>query len=80
VTNKRKRKRTLVAFIKYNKNQDIIDALNKPLDKRKLVEEITLDIGNSMQLVTGTCFPEGSLVADLFHVVKLVLGCIAASN
>jgi hypothetical protein len=29
-----------------------------------------------MQLVTGTCFPEGSLVADLFHVVKLVLAAL----
>jgi hypothetical protein len=28
-----------------------------------------------MQLVTGTCFPEGSLV-DLFHVVKLVLAAL----
>jgi hypothetical protein len=28
-----------------------------------------------MQLVTGTCFPEGSLVG-LFHVVKLVLAAL----
>jgi hypothetical protein len=28
-----------------------------------------------MQLVTGTCFPEGSLVY-LFHVVKLVLAAL----
>ena len=29
-----------------------------------------------MQLVTGTCFAEDSQVADLFHVVKLVLAAL----
>lgn len=76
VTNKKGRgkKNTLVACIKGVKSQDIIDVLNKiPLEKRKLVEEITLDMANNMQLASRMCFPESRLVTDRFHVVKLVM-------
>lgn len=76
VTNKKGRgkKNTLVAVIKGTKSQDIIDVLNKiPLGKRKLVQEITLDMANNMQLAARMCFPESNLVTDRFHVVKLVM-------
>ena len=60
--------------MKGTKSQDIIDVLNKiPLEKRKLVNEITLDMANNMQLASRMCFPESSLVTDRFHVVKLVM-------
>ena len=57
VTNKngRGKKKTLVAVIKGTKSQDIIDVLNKiPLEKRKSVKEITLDMANNMQLAGKT--------------------------
>lgn len=76
VTNKngRGKKKTLVAVIKGTKSQDIIDVLKKiPLEKRKSVKEITLDMANNMQLASRICFPESSLVTDRFHVVKLVM-------
>lgn len=76
VTNKngRGKKKTLVAVIKGTKSQDIINVLNKiPLEKRKLVKEITLDMANNMQLASRTCFTECYLVTDRFHVVKLVM-------
>ncbi len=76
VTNKngRGKKKTLVASIKGTKSQDIIGVLNKiPLDKRKLVKEITLDMANNMQLASKMCFPECYLVTDRFHVVKLIM-------
>ena len=76
VTNKsgRGKKRTIVASIKGTKSQDIIEVVNKiPLEKRKLVKEITLDMANNMQLASKTCFPESYLVTDRFHVVKLVM-------
>lgn len=79
VTNKsgKGKKKTLVAVIKGTKSQDIIDVLNKiPIDKRKLVKEITLDMANNMQLASRMCFPESSLVTDRFHVVKLVLDAL----
>jgi transposase len=76
VTNKsgRGKKKTIVASIKGTKSQDIIEVINKiPLEKRKLVKEITLDMANNMQLASKTCFPESYLVTDRFHVVKLVM-------
>lgn len=76
VTNKngRGKKKTLVAVIKGTKSQDIIDVLDRiPLEKRKTVKEITLDMANNMQLASRICFPESSLVTDRFHVVKLVM-------
>jgi transposase len=76
VTNKdgRGKKNTLVACIKGTKSQDIIDVLTKiPLEQRKLVEEITLDMANNMQLAARISFPECELVTDRFHVVKLVM-------
>jgi len=64
----------LIACIKGTKSQDIIAVLEKiPLEKRKTVKEITLDMANNMQLASKTCFPEASLVTDRFHVVKLVM-------
>lgn len=76
VTNKdgKGKKKTIIACIKGTKSQDIIDVLNKiPLEKRKLVKEITLDMANNMQLAARMSFPESYLVTDRFHVVKLVM-------
>ena len=64
----------MVAVIKGTKSQNIIDVLDRvPLEKRKTVKEITLDMANNMQLASRICFPESSLVTDRFHVVKLVM-------
>ena len=76
VTNKqgRGKKGTLVASIKGVKSQDIIEVLNRiPLEKRRLVKEVTLDMANNMQLASRMSFPESYLVTDRFHVVKLVM-------
>lgn len=76
VTNKKGkgRKKTMVACIKGTKSQDIIDVLDKiPLEKRKQVKGITLDMANNRQLASKMCFPESHLVTDRFHVVKLVM-------
>ena len=76
VTNKsgRGKKKTLVACIKGAKSQDIIDVLNLiPLETRKIVEEITLDMANNMQAASRLCFPESILVTDRFHVVRLIM-------
>jgi transposase len=79
VTNKngKSKKNTLVACIKGTKSQDIINIICKiPLDKRKLVKEITLDMANNMQLASRICFPEPSLVTERFHMVKLVMDAL----
>ncbi len=75
LTNKqgRGKKQSLVAIIKGTKSQDIIDVICKiPLEERKKVKTITLDMANNMEAASRTCFPESNLITDRFHVVKLV--------
>lgn len=75
MTNKKGKgkKKSLVAVIKGTKSQDIIDVLHKiPLEERKKVKNITLDMANNMQSSARMCFPESDLITDRFHVVKLV--------
>lgn len=76
LTNKqgRGKKKSLVSVIKGTKSQDIIEVINKiPLEERKKVKTITLDMANSMQSSARICFPEANLITDRFHVVKLVI-------
>lgn len=75
VTNKqgRGKKKSLVAVIKGTKSQHIIDVVCKiPLEERKKVKTITLDMANNMESAAKMCFPESDLITDRFHVVKLV--------
>ncbi len=74
VTNKRgkAKKGTLVASIKGTRSGGLIKVLEKlPLDKRKQVDEVTLDMAKNIELATKIAFPESTLVTDRFHVVKL---------
>ncbi len=74
VTNKagKGRKGTLVAIIEGTDSEKVINVLDKiPEEKRKLVEEITLDMANSMRRIVRSCFPGSSRVIDRFHVQKL---------
>ena len=47
-----------------------------PLSLRKKVEEITLDMAGSMNLIAKRCFPNATLVTDRFHVQKLALEAV----
>ncbi|MCD6354720.1 MAG: transposase [Prolixibacteraceae bacterium] len=74
VTNKagKGRKGTLVAIIEGTNSKKVIKVLDKiPEGKRESVEEITLDMANSMRKIVRSCFPGASRVIDRFHVQKL---------
>lgn len=76
VTNKdsKGKKGTLVASIKGTRSTDIIDVLQKmSLEKRKIVEEITLDMANNMEHASRMSFPQAILTTDHFHVIKLAM-------
>jgi len=76
VTNKDRKgkKGTLVASIKGTRSEDIINVLKKiPLEKRKIVEEVTLDMANNMENASQVSFPEAMLTTDHFHVIKLAM-------
>ena len=76
VTNKeaRGKKGCLVAIIAGTKADHVIEHICKiDYKKRSYVQEITLDMANSMKLISKRCFPRAVQVTDRFHVQKLAL-------
>jgi transposase len=76
ITNKKGKgkKGTLIASVKGTKSSDIIRVLEMiPLEERKKVKEITIDMAKNMELAVKISFPEAYLVTDRFHVVKLAM-------
>jgi len=76
VTNKqgKGKKGTLVASIKGTLSNDISSVVNLiPLEQRKRVKEVTLDMAKNMEASMRKSFPNAVLVTDRFHVVKLVI-------
>ena len=63
----------LTAVIKGTKSSDIIKVLEKiPLEKRRQVKEVSVDMANNMEKVARACFPEALIITDRFHVAKLI--------
>lgn len=76
VTNKKAkgRKGSLVAIVSGTKADEVIEHISKiDYEKRQSVKEITLDMANSMKLISKRCFPKAIQVTDRFHVQKLAL-------
>ncbi len=74
VTNKKAKGKAgaIVAIIEGTKANKVIAHLNKiPLEKRRQVKEITLDMAPNMKLIAKTCFIKATQVIDRFHVQKL---------
>lgn len=65
-------KGVLVAMVKGTKTESVIDVLTQiPKRLRDQVEELALDMANSMNLVVKHCFGKATKVIDRFHVQKL---------
>lgn len=76
VTNKKfkGKKGSLVAIVAGTKADQVIEHISKiDYKKRSYVKEITLDMANSMKLISKRCFPKAIQVTDRFHVQKLAL-------
>ena len=68
------KKGSLVAIIAGTKADQVIEYICKIDYKKKCcVKEITLDMANSMKLISKRCFPKAIQVTDRFHVQKLAL-------
>ena len=66
-----------MAAIRGTKAEDVIAVLDKiPLNKRKTVREITLDLSSSMMLIARRSFPKATVTNDRFHVHKLYYDAI----
>lgn len=76
VTNKKfkGKKGSLVSIIAGTKADQVIEHINKIDYKLRChVKEITLDMANTMKLISKKCFPKAVQVTDRFHVQKLAL-------
>ena len=64
---------SLVSMVEGVKATEIIPILKQiPLSKRLGVKEVTCDLSNSMRMIIRSVFPNARIVADRFHVQKLV--------
>lgn len=73
VTNRdaRTRDRSLVAVVAGTKSEDVIAVLTRiDEDKRHMVEEVTLDLSDSMGKIVRSAFPNARGVIDRFHIQK----------
>ena len=74
VTNRdaRTREQSLVAVVAGTRSEDVITVLQKiDEDKRLAVNEVTLDLSDSMRKIVRTVFPKADRVIDRFHIQKL---------
>lgn len=74
VTNKaaKGRKGALVAMVKSTQAERVTEVLLKISERfRKQVQEVTLDMAASMNLIVKRCFPKADRVIDRFHVQQL---------
>lgn len=71
------KKGCLVAIIRGTKAETVIEVIKKiPEELRKKVEEVTLDLSPSMNLIVRTCFPNAKRVPDRFHVQRLAADAV----
>lgn len=74
ITNKqgKGKKGSLVAMIKGTVSKQVIEILEKiPEQLRDLVQEITIDLAPTMELIAKRSFRKAARVSDRFHVQKL---------
>ena len=79
ITNRdaRTREQSLVAVVAGTRSEDIIAVLKLiDEDKRNQVEEVTLDLSDSMRRIVRTAFPRASRVIDRFHIQKLACDAV----
>lgn len=73
--------RSLVAVVSGTKSEDVIQVL-KQIDKeeRLKVEEVTLDLSDSMRKIVSVSFPKAKRVIDRFHIQKLSCDAVQDSR
>ena len=63
---------SIVAMVAGTKSEEVASVINKiPITKRQIVQEVTVDMANNMNLIVRRSFPQATIVIDRFHVQKL---------
>ena len=71
------RERCLVDIVAGTKAEDVAKALEKiPQELLNKVEEVTLDLADSMRKIVRSCFPKAIRVIDRFHIQKLACDAV----
>ena len=71
------RESSLIAVVAGTKSEDVIAVLRRiDKDKRDAVQEVTLDLSDSMRKIVRTAFPKASRVIDRFHIQKLACDAV----
>lgn len=71
------RERCIVAVVAGTKAETVVSALRHiPWSLLRSVEEITLDLSDSMRKIVRQCFPNASRVIDRFHIQKLACDAV----
>jgi transposase len=66
-------KGSLIAMVKGVKSGNVCEVVKQiPLEKRKNVREVSVDMANNMEIIAASCFPSAAVVTDRFHVAKLI--------
>jgi transposase len=66
-----------VVIVAGTSSEKVLEILKHlPLRLRNKVEEITLDMAGSMNLIAKRYFPNARLVTDRFHVQKLAIEAV----
>ena len=67
----------LVTIIKGTSASKVIEALDLiPEELQNIVEEVTLDLSDSMRKIVSWCFPKAKRVIDRFHIQKLACDAV----
>ena len=68
---------SLVAAVAGTKSEDVIQVLKQIDEKaREAVEEVTLDLSDSMRRIVSIAFPKAKRVIDRFHIQKLACDAV----
>lgn len=71
------REQSLVAIVAGTKSETVIEALEQiPEELLESVEEVTLDLSDSMRKIVRRCFTKAVRVIDRFHIQKLACDAV----
>lgn len=72
--------RSLVAVVSGTKSEDVIRVLKQVDEEERMkVEEVTLDLSDSMRRIVAIAFPKAQRVIDRFHIQKMACEAVQES-
>mgnify|MGYP004447264239 FL=1 len=68
------KKGTIAAMVAGTDAREVTDVIMRaPEEVRNAVRLVTMDFSESMRCIVRTCFPNATIVVDLFHLIRLIL-------